>query len=106
MMTKDYQRCTQGQVSRDSPSTNDINSERHLSGPSDGAQICKTLRQEGSGRIFVLTGTRNHPQTGQCGGYHVLKAPFQKLTDIAITPQKATPGSVGYNVFTPIDFTL
>ena len=36
----------------------------------------------------------------------MLEAPFQKLTDKVVTPHRATPGSVGYDVFTPISFTL
>ena len=34
----------------------------------------------------------------------MLEALFQKLSDKAITPCRATPGSVGYDVFTPINF--
>ena len=40
------------------------------------------------------------------GGYSVLEAPFQTLTDKTITPSRATPGSVGYDVYTPIYFIL
>ena len=36
----------------------------------------------------------------------VLKTFFQKLMEKAITPNRATPGSVGYNLFTPIDFII
>ena len=36
----------------------------------------------------------------------MLKTFFQKLTDKAITPHQATPGSVGYDLFTPIDFVI
>ena len=31
---------------------------------------------------------------------------FQKLTESAITPHRATPGSVGYDLFTPFDFEI
>ena len=31
---------------------------------------------------------------------------FQKLSKSAISPHQATPGSVGYDLFTPIDFSL
>ena len=36
----------------------------------------------------------------------MLKTYFQKLTSKAITPHQATPGSVGYDLFTPIDFEI
>ena len=36
----------------------------------------------------------------------MLEAYFQKLTDKAITPHRATLGSVGYDLFTPINFVL
>ena len=36
----------------------------------------------------------------------MLEAYFQKLTDKAITPRRANPGSVGYDIFTPIHFVL
>ena len=35
-----------------------------------------------------------------------LKATFQKLSEKAISPHQATPGSVGYDLFTPIDFQI
>ena len=31
---------------------------------------------------------------------------FQKLTEKAITPHRATPGSVGYDLFMPFDFEI
>ena len=31
---------------------------------------------------------------------------FQKLSGKAVTPHRATPGSVGYDLFTPIDFQI
>ena len=36
----------------------------------------------------------------------MLETFFQKLTDKAITPHRATTGSVGYDLFTPINFVL
>ena len=36
----------------------------------------------------------------------MLKTYFQKLTSKAITPHQATPGSVGYDLFTPINFEI
>ena len=35
-----------------------------------------------------------------------LKASFQKLSGKAISPHQATPGSVGYDLYTPIDFQI
>ena len=39
-------------------------------------------------------------------GIPVLGFRFRKLTPQAVTPRRATPGSVGYDLFTPIDFVL
>ena len=36
----------------------------------------------------------------------MLKTLFQNLTTKAITPHHSTPGSVGYDLFTPINFTI
>ena len=36
----------------------------------------------------------------------MLGALFQKLFNSAITPCRATPGSVGYDLYTPINFIL
>ena len=36
----------------------------------------------------------------------VLETFFQKLTERAITPCRTTPGSVGYDLFTPYDFEI
>ena len=36
----------------------------------------------------------------------VLETFLQKLTERAITPHTATPGSVGYDLFTPYDFEI
>ena len=36
----------------------------------------------------------------------MLETYFQKLMDKAIAPHRATPGSVGYDLFTPTDFAL
>ena len=36
----------------------------------------------------------------------MLKTYFQKLSSKAITPLQATPGSVGYDLFMPIDFEI
>ena len=36
----------------------------------------------------------------------MLKTYFQKLSEKAISPHQATPGSVGYDLFTPVDFLI
>ena len=36
----------------------------------------------------------------------MLETFFQKLSDSAITPCRATPESVGYDIFTPVSFVL
>ena len=36
----------------------------------------------------------------------MLEASFQKLSDSAIAPRRATPGSVGYDLYTPTNFVL
>ena len=36
----------------------------------------------------------------------MLETYFQKLSERAISPHQATPGSVGYDLFTPIDFVI
>ena len=39
------------------------NVEGCLPGPSTSPQICKTPRQEGAGRLFCITGARDHSQS-------------------------------------------
>ena len=38
--------------------------------------------------------------------HSILQTNFQKLSEKAINPRRATPGSVGYDLFTPIDFQI
>ena len=55
-MTKDYQGHAQSPCSGNPPSADDKNLEGRLSGPSTGPQICQTPGQEGTGRLFCITG--------------------------------------------------
>ena len=61
MTTEDYRRCTQGTLSRDLPSPDDKDPERCLSGLSSSTQIREIIGQEGSGRLFYVTGIRDCP---------------------------------------------
>ena len=105
-MTKDYRGYARSPCSRNPPSTDDKNLEGRLSGPSTGPQIRQTPGQEGTGRLFCITGTRDRFRSRECHRYSGLKATFQKLSEKAISPHQATPGSVGYDFFTPIDFQI
>ena len=58
-MTKDYRGYAQSPCSRNPPSADDKNFEGRLSGPSTGPQICQTPGQEGTGRLYCITGARN-----------------------------------------------
>ena len=105
-MTKDYRGRVQSSCSRNTSSTDDKNLERCFPGPSSSPQICETPRQEGAGRLFCITGTRDHFQSRECHRHSRLEASFQKLSEKAISPHQATPGLVGYDLFTPIDFQI
>ena len=106
MTTKDYRGCSGCTLSRDPPSTNNENLERHLPGSADGTQICKIPRQESAGRFFCVNGTQSKPRPGGPQEPTVLKTFFRKLMTKAITPHRSTPGSVGYDLFMPIDFVI
>ena len=106
MTTEDYRRCTRGTLSRDLPGPNDKDPEKHLSGSPNSTQIREAFGQEGTGRLFYITGTQDSPRPGDYRGYLVLETFFQKLTEKAITPHRVTAGSVGYDLFMPIDFEV
>ena len=59
MTTKDYRRQTRSPCSRNTSSADDKNLEGCFPGPSGGSQVCEAPRQEGTGRLFCITGTRN-----------------------------------------------
>ena len=105
-MTKDYRGHARSPCSRNTSSTDDKNLEGCFPGPSSGPQICETPRQEGAGRLFCITGTRDRFRSRECHRYTGLKATFQKLSEKAISPHQATPGLVGYDLFTPVDFQI
>ena len=104
-MTKDYRRSAQGPCSQDPPGT-DENLEGHFPGPSTSPQIRKTPRQEGAGRLFCITRARDCSRSREFHRHSVLETYFQKLSEKAISPHQATPGSVGYDLFTPVDFLI
>ena len=106
MMTKDYRGCARSPCSRDSPSTDDKNLEGCFPRPSTSPQVCKTPGQEGAGRLFCITGAQDCLQSRELHRHSVLETYFQKLSEKAISPHQATPGSVGYDLFTPIDFLI
>ena len=105
-MTKDYRGHAQSPQSRNSPSADDKNLGGCFPGPSTSPQICKTPRQEGAGRLFFITGARDRSQSRELHRQSVLETYFQKLSEKAISPHQATPGSVGYDLFTPIDLLI
>ena len=106
MTTEDYRGLTRSPYSRNTPSTNDQNLEGCLPGPSSSPQVCEASRQEGTGRLLCITGTRDRSRSRECHGHSRLKASFQKLSEKAVSPYQATPGLVGYDLFTPIDFQI
>ena len=106
MMTKDYQGCARSPHSRNTPSADDKNLEGCFPGPSTSPQIHETPRQEGAGRLLCITGARDHSRSREHHEHSVLETYFQKLSEKAISPHQATPGSVGYGLFTPVDFLI
>ena len=105
-MTKDYRGRARSPCSRNPPSADDKNLEGRLSGPSAGPQIRQTFGQEGTGRLFCITGARDRTRSRKLHRLPVLETYFQKLSEKAISPHQATPGSVGYDLFTPINFKI
>ena len=106
MTTKDYRGQTRSPCSRSTSSADDKNLEGCFPGPPSGSQICKTPGQEGAGRLFCIAGTRDRFRSRECPRHSRLKASFQRLSGRAISPHQATPGSVGYDLYTPIDFQI
>ena len=105
-MTEDYRRHAQGPCSGNPPGADDKNLEGCLSGPSTGSQICQTPGKKGTGRLYCITGARDRGRSRKLHRHPILETYFQKLSEKAISPHRATPGSVGYDLFTPIDFQI
>ena len=74
--------------------------------PSTGPQIRQASGQEGAGRLLCITGARDRTQSRKLHRHSVLETYFQKLSERAVSPRRATPGSVGYDLFAPVDFQL
>ena len=102
-MTKDYRGHARSQCSRNPPSADDKNLEGCLSGPSTSPQIRQTPGQEDTSRLYCITGARDRTRSRKLHRHSILETYFQKLSQKAISPHRATPGSVGYDLFTPID---
>ena len=105
-MTKDYRGHTRSPCSRNTSSTDGKNLKGRLPGPSTSPQICQTPGQESAGRLFCITGARDRARSRGLHRHSVLETCFQKLSEKAISPSQATPGSVGYDLFTPVDFEI
>ena len=105
-MTKDYRGYARSPCSRNPPSADDKNLMGCFSGPSTGPQICQTSGQEGTGRLYCITEARDCTRSRKLHRHSILETYFQKLSEKAINPRRATPGSVGYDLFTPIDFQI
>ena len=101
----DYRGCGRTPLYRDPPGPDDKNPEGRVPGLPNGAQIREASRQEGAGRLFCATGVSNSGSR-RLPDHPVLKACFQKLTPQVISPHQATPGSVGYDLYTPINFII
>ena len=104
--TKDYRGHARSLCSRNPPSADDKNLEGRLPGPSTGPQIRQTPGQEGTSRPFCIAGARDCTRSGKLHRHSVLETYFQRLSEEAISLHRATPGSVGYDLFTPINFQI
>ena len=104
--TKDYRGHARSPCSRNPPSADDKNLEGRLPGSSTSPQIHQTPGQEGTGRLFCITGAQDCTRPTKLHRHSVLETYFQRLSEKAISPHQATPGSVGYDLFTPIDLKI
>ena len=77
--------------------------------PQNSLQVCRTLGQEiliGAERAGRLTHQGGGDFWPSQGEEHCVNFRFVKLSPNAFTPRRATPGAVGYDLFTPINFVL
>ena len=51
-------------------------------------------------------GARDCTRSGRLYQCPTINSYLQKLSEKAVSPHRATPGSVGYDLFTPIDFQI
>ena len=56
--------------------------------------------------FLCITGTRDCARSRELHQHPKLETYFQKLSEKVISPHRATPGSVGYDLFTPINFQI
>ena len=74
--------------------------------PQTAHKYAKHLDKKVQAGSSCISGTRDKSRFRGPPEPPELKTLFQKLTTKAISPRRSTPGSVGYDVFTPIDFML
>ena len=86
-MTKDYRGLARSPCSGNTSNADDNNFEGRLSGPSIGPQIRQTPEQEGTGRLYCITGARDHTRSRKLHRHSILETYFQKLSEKAISPQ-------------------
>ena len=74
--------------------------------PQVAQKYAKHLDKKVQVGLFCITGIRDCSRSRECHGHSALEASFQQLSEKAISPHQATPGSVVYDLFTPIDFQI
>ena len=84
--TQDYREGARTTHSRNSPGADDKNPEGCFPGPSTSPQVRETPGQEGAGRLFCITRTRDCSRSRECHRHSVLETFFQKLSEKAISP--------------------
>ena len=93
----------------DTPNPNDKNTTGGSPNRTNSTQVWRASRQEVPSRAGSYQGATSRPEIEQpciSNRDRPLTFRFVKLSINAITPRRGTPGSVGYDLFTPIEFTL